>query len=217
VLITGDPLRARYIAETILTEVNCYNEIRGMLGYTGLYKGKRVSVQGTGIGIPSTALYLHELIHEYGVQKVIRMGTCGGIQPDLQLHQLILVTEAYTDSTTNLLYQTDLNAPAKANSALLQQAKEIALQLSISVIEGPVFSTDLFYNDDAHRWDKWQRRGLLAIEMESSILYNMAAKNNIQALSILSVSDNVITHTATSPDEREQAKTEMIDLAMELA
>ncbi len=217
VLIMGDPLRARYIAETMLTEVLCYNEIRGMLGFTGMYKGKRVSVQGTGIGIPSTALYLHELIHEYGVQKIMRLGTCGGIQADLQLHQLILVTEAYTDSNTHLLYQPDLNTPAKAYAALLQHATEIALQRSISVIQGPVYSTDLFYHDDVHRWDTWQQRGLLAIEMESNILYNMAAKNNIQALSILSVSDNVITHTTTSPDDREQAKTEMIELAMELA
>ena len=217
VLIMGDPLRARYIAETMLTEVLCYNEIRGMLGFTGMYKGKRVSVQGTGIGIPSTALYLHELIHEYGVQKIMRLGTCGGIQADLQLHQLILVTGAYTDSNTHLLYQPDLDTPAKANAALLQHATEIALQRSISVIQGPVYSTDLFYHDDEHRWDTWQQRGLLAIEMESNILYNMAAKNNIQALSILSVSDNVITHTTTSPDDREQAKTEMIELAMELA
>ncbi|MBK9104787.1 MAG: purine-nucleoside phosphorylase, partial [Saprospiraceae bacterium] len=203
VLIMGDPLRARYIAESILTEVHCYNEIRGMLGFTGMYKGKRVSVQGTGIGIPSTALYLHELIHEYGVQKIMRLGTCGGIQPDLQLHQLILVTEAYTDSSTHLLYQPDLDTPAKANGALLHQAKQIALQQSIQVIEGPVFSTDLFYSDDEQRWDTWQQRGLLAIEMESNILYNMAARNNIQALSILSVSDNVITHTSTSSDDRE--------------
>jgi purine-nucleoside phosphorylase len=216
VLIMGDPLRARYIAETILKDVHCYNEIRGMLGFTGMYKGKRVSVQGTGIGIPSTALYLHELIHEYGVQKIMRLGTCGGIQPDLQLHQLILVTEAYTDSNTNLLYLPDLDTPAKANGSLLQQAKEIARQQSIGVIEGPVFSTDLFYSDDEHRWDIWQQRGLLAIEMESNILYNMAANNNIQALSILSVSDNVVTHTTTSPADREQAKTEMIALAMEL-
>ena len=217
VLIMGDPLRARYIAETIMTEVICYNEIRGMLGFTGMYKGKRVSVQGTGIGIPSTALYLHELIHEYGVQKIMRLGTCGGIKADLQLHQLILVTEAYTDSNTNLLYQPGLDTPAKANDELLQQARQIALHQSIPVIEGPVFSTDLFYHDDEHRWNPWQQRGLLAIEMESNILYNMAAKNNIQALSILSVSDNVITHTTTSPDDREQAKTEMIELAMELA
>ncbi len=188
-----------------------------MLGFTGLYKGKRVSVQGTGIGIPSTALYLHELIHEYGVQKIMRMGTCGGIQPGLQLHQLILVNEAYTDSNTHLLYQPDLHTPTKANGALLQHAKEIAIQQSISVKVDPVFSTDLFYSDDSHRWDACQQRGLLAIEMESNIIYNMAAKNNIQALSILSVSDNVITQTTTSPDDREQAKTEMITLAVELA
>jgi purine-nucleoside phosphorylase len=217
VLIMGDPLRARYIAENMLTEVQCYNEIRGMLGYTGTYQGKQISVQGTGIGIPSTALYLHELIHEYGVQKIIRMGTCGGIQPELQLHQLILVTEAYSDSFTHLIYQEDMSASAKADDALLAQAVEIAGQLSIPVIKGAVFSTDVFYSDDENRWDIWQRSGILAVEMESSLLYNMAQKNNIQALSILSVSDNIITHTSTSPTEREQAKNEMIQLALELA
>lgn len=217
VLIMGDPLRARYIAETMLTDAHCYNEIRGMLGFTGMYKGKRVSVQGTGIGIPSTALYLHELIHEYGVQKITRLGTCGGIQPELQLHQLILVTEAYTDSNTHLLYLPDLHTPTKADDKLLQHAREIARQQSIYVIEGPVFSTDLFYSDDVHRWDTWQQRGLLAIEMESNILYNMAAKNNIQALSILSVNDNVITNTSTSARDREEARNEMMKLALELA
>ena len=107
VLITGDPLRAKYIAEKMLSDVHCYTEIRGMLGFTGMYEGKQVSVQGTGIGIPSTALYLHELIHEYGVQKIIRMGTCGGLRPELKLHQLILATEAYTDSCTHHLYHAD--------------------------------------------------------------------------------------------------------------
>jgi purine-nucleoside phosphorylase len=217
VLITGDPLRARYIAEKMLTEVKCYSEIRGMLGFTGMYKDKQVSVQGTGIGIPSTALYLYELIHEYGVQKIMRIGTCGALRSDLQLHQLILATEAYTDSHTHLLYQSDMNVAAEPHGPLLQQARDIAGQYAISVIEGPVFSTDVFYSDDAYRWESWQHRGLLAIEMESNIVYNMARKNNIHALSILSVSDNIISGATTSARDRQEAPGEMMFLALELA
>jgi purine-nucleoside phosphorylase len=217
VLITGDPLRARYMAEHMLTHVKCYNEIRGMYGFTGMYKGRQVSVQGTGIGIPSTALYLHELIQEYGVRKIIRVGTCGALQPDLPLHRLILVTEAYTDSLTNLLYNAEMSAAAKAYEPLLHRAREIARKHVITVANGPVFSTDMFYHDDQHRWDKWRERGVLSIEMETSILYNMARKNNIQALSILSVSDNILTGATTTAIDRQEAAQDMMLLALELA
>jgi purine-nucleoside phosphorylase len=217
VLITGDPLRAAYIAEQMLTDVKCYSEVRGMLGFTGMYRGKQVSIQGTGIGIPSTALYVHELIYEYDVKKIIRIGTCGAIQPVLQLHQLILATEAYTDSNTNLQYHADMHMPSRADPVLLAHAKDIALHHSISALEGPVFSTDIFYSDDSHRWDLWKDRGVLAIEMESSILYAMTAKRNIQALSILSVSDNIVTGATTSASDREKAQEGMMFLAFELA
>jgi purine-nucleoside phosphorylase len=217
VLIAGDPLRARYMAEKMLTEVHCYTEIRGMLGFTGLYHGKRISVQGTGIGIPSTAIYVHELIHAYGVQKIIRIGTCGALQPFLALDQLILVNGAYTDSNTHRLYNADMNSASIADSSLLQQAREIARQRDISVIEGMVFSTDTFYSDDARRWDGWKERGVLAIEMETSILYAMARKYDIKALSILSVSDNIITHAEQTAKDREEASAEMMELAMGLA
>lgn len=217
VLIAGDPLRARYIAEKMMTEVQCYNEIRGMLGFTGLYKGKRVSVQGTGIGIPSTAIYLHELILDYNVEKIIRIGTCGSLQPDLPLDQLILATAAYTDSHTHLLYHADMQSPTTVQSAFLQRAREVAQQQAIAVIEGPVFSTDMFYNEDKHHWDGWRDRGILAIEMETSILYAMARKYNIQALSILSVSDNIITHASQAAAYRQEASDQMMVLGMELA
>ncbi len=217
VLITGDPLRARYIAEQMLSEVRCYSEIRGMLGFTGWYKDNRVSVQGTGIGIPSTALYLHELIHEYGAEKIIRVGTCGALQPHLKIHQLILATAAYTDSGAQHLFPGNIDMPVKADDAMLQQAREIALLQGISIIEGPVFSTDVFYSEDAHRWDQWINRGVLAIEMETNILFNMAVKNNLQALSILSVSDNIITRATTSAGDREHAGSDIMQLAMELA
>lgn len=217
VLIAGDPLRARYVAEKMMTEVRCYTEIRGMLGYTGIYNGKRVSVQGTGIGIPSTAIYVQELIHGYGVKKIIRIGTCGALQPDLPLDQLILATEAYTDSHTHLLYYKDANVAARPDSTLLAKAGEIAYQQGISVVKGSVFSTDMFYHEDPDRWDHWKRCGVLAVEMESSVLYGLALKNHIQALTILTVSDNIMTGTSLSAQNREEASGSMMELAMEIA
>jgi purine-nucleoside phosphorylase len=218
VLIAGDPLRAKYVADTMLTDVMCYNEIRGMLGFTGFYKGKRVSVQGTGIGIPSTAIYIHEFIHSYDVEKIIRIGTCGGIQPALQLDQLILATGAYTDSGTHMLYYSDFSHPVDGSAAMVQQARTAADRLGISATQGLVFSTDMFYrDDDAFRWDKWIEKGVIAVEMETSILYALAEKYSVEALSILSVSDNIITSTKLTPIEREEASREQMVLALEVA
>lgn len=217
VLISGDPLRAKNIAETMLTEVHCYNQVRGMLGFTGYYEGKRVSVQGTGMGIPSTAIYAHELIHEYGVKKLIRVGTCGAIQPQLQLGELILAEAAYTDSGTNQLYFNDPDYLSQAPAQLLQQATETAARLGIAAQKGPVFSTDTFYHPDLNRWEKWIKQGVLAVEMETSIIYTLAALNQIQALSILSVSDNIVTGTLTTAKERETASQDLMKLALEIA
>jgi purine-nucleoside phosphorylase len=217
VLISGDPLRAKYVAEKILTDVICYNEVRGMLGFTGMYNGKRVSVQGTGMGIPSTGIYVHELIHGYGVKKIIRVGTCGALQADLELGTLILAEAAYTDSNTQLLYYDSMEYTPSAGSDILQQARDVAEKNSIEYRQGIVFSTDTFYDETPHRWDPWIKRGVLAIEMETSIIYSLAAKNNIQALSILTVSDNIITNTSTSTKEREQISLQMMKLALEIA
>ena len=217
VLISGDPLRARNIAETMLSEVICYNEIRGMLGFTGFYSGKRVSVQGTGMGVPSTAIYVHELIHEYGVKKIMRIGTCGAIQPYLKLNQLILAEAAHTDSGTNLMHNNSQDFMPEANKSLLEMAKVTAQKFGISAIAGKIFTTDSFYSDDENRWDRSIAEGVLAVEMETSILYTLAAKFNIQALSILSVSDNIVTQAFTTSKEREHASQEMMKLALELA
>ena|SRR6187455_2846651 len=217
VLISGDPLRAKYLAEKMLTDVQCYSEIRNMLGYTGWYKGKLVSVQGTGIGIPSTAIYVHELIVSYGVQKIIRIGTCGALQPHLHLDQLILGISAHTDSSTHLLYYGDMNQSVPCDGALLQQAIDSADKLNILVMPGEIFSTDTFYDEVPHRWDSWTQRGLLAIEMESSILYSLALKFNIKALSILSVSDNIVTHYEQTARDREEASMSQMALALEIA
>ena len=216
VLIAGDPLRAKYIAGKILTDVICYNELRGMLGFTGIYNGKRVSIQGTGMGIPSTAIYVYELIHEYGTKRIIRIGTCGAIQSHLKLGQIILAEAAFTDSTTHLLHHDTLDFATSANVGLLEKALKMAEQHSIETKQGIVFSTDTFYGD-IHRWDPWIERGLLGIEMETSILYTLAAKNNVEALSILTVSDNLITKESSSAKEREEISIHMSKLALEIA
>ena len=217
VLICGDPLRARNIAESMLSDLICYNQVRGMLGFTGLYNGKRISVQGTGMGVPSTAIYVHELIHEYGVKKIMRIGTCGAIQPDLKLNQLILAEAAYTDSGTNLMHNLSQDFMPEASKSLLEAAKLTAQKFGISAISGKIFTTDSFYSDDETRWDKYIAQGVLAVEMETSILYTLTAKYNIQALSILSVSDNIVTQTFTTAKEREHASLEIMKLALELA
>lgn len=217
VVITGDPLRARFIAEHTLKDVVCYTEIRGMLGFTGYYKGKRVSVQGTGIGIPSTALYVHELIHDYGVQRIIRIGTCGAIHPGLMIGQPIMATAAYTDSNTHTHYTSDHHVPSIPDEPLVQATRDIAARIGIPLLEGPVFSTDLFYHPDPLRWTSWQNKGILAVEMESSIIYALAAANHIQALTLLTVSDNILTHSSSSATEREQVNEGMMELAFEVA
>ncbi len=217
VLISGDPLRAKYVAEKMLKETICYNEVRGMLGFTGLYNGKRVSVQGTGMGIPSTAIYVHELIHDYGVKKIIRIGTCGGLQPDLPLGCIILGERAYTDSSTNQLYYGSMDHVNLASPALLQAASEYAASNRIRIRKGSIYSTDTFYGPyDESRWDKWIEQGLLGIEMESSILYTLADVNKIDALSILAVSDNLITKEYFTAKEREEVGLQLIRLALEI-
>jgi purine-nucleoside phosphorylase len=216
VLITGDPLRAKYYAETMLTDFFCYNQVRGMFGYTGKYKSKRISIQGTGIGIPSTALYVHELIHSYRATCIIRVGTCGAIQEDIKLGQIILAKGAATDSKTTIHSKNNKFEPL-ADPWLIQKAQETAYELGIFFRLGNIFSTDLFYSDNPHRWAKYIRQGVLAVDMETSILYTMAEQNKIQSLSILTVSDNILTGEAASAEDREIKTLDMMRLALEIA
>lgn len=216
VFISGDPIRAKNIAQKMFTDIICYNELRGMLGFTGMYNGKRVSIQGTGMGIPSTAIYLHELIHEYGVKNIIRIGTCGAIQKDIKLGQLILAEAAYTDSSTQLRYYNTMDYAPVAGEKLLKKAQEFAEKNSIDIKKGLIFSTDTFYDDNPNRWDNWIKKGVLGVEMETSILYSMAKKNNIQALSLLTVSDNIITHEFSTSKSREEVAQQMMKLALEI-
>ena len=217
VLLPGDPLRARYIAETLLEGAACFNEVRGMLGYTGTYKGKRVSVMGTGMGIPSHSIYVHELIIEYHVRQLIRVGTCGGLLKNMKMGHLILAMSASTDSQVNkLTFQGRDYAPI-ASFELLSKAWQKAKEEGLNVSVGGIFSSDSFYNDDADWWKIWAEYGILGVEMETAALYTLAAKFKVAALSILTVGDNIITGERTSSEERERGFTAMAKLALEIA
>lgn len=217
ILLPGDPLRAKFIAENFLNDAICYNEIRGMYGFTGTYKGKKVSVQGTGMGMPSIGIYSHELITEFGVKNLIRIGSCGSLQENVKMREVILAVSASTDS--NYIHNFDVpgNFAPTANFDLLVKAKHIADEKSIPVIAGNVWSSDIFYNDDPDTWKRWARMGVLAVEMEAAALYMNAARLGANALALLTVSDSLVTHERTTSEEREKTLTDMIEIALDLA
>jgi purine-nucleoside phosphorylase len=217
VLLPGDPLRAKYIAENFLTNTNCYNKVRGMYGYTGTYKGKKVSVQGTGMGVASISIYLNELISSYKVKNLIRIGSCGSMQPEIKIRDVILAMTTSTDSNINKIRFKNLDYAPTANFDLLKKAYDIAIEKDISVKVGSVLTTDTFYHDDPESWKHWAKYGLLAVEMETAALYTLAAKFKVKALSILTVSDSLITHKETSSEEREKTFNQMVEIALELA
>ena len=215
VLLPGDPLRAQHLATNFLEDVHPYSTVRNMLGFTGTYKGTKVSVQGAGMGIPSTSIYVHELIHEYGVKMIIRVGTTGSIQPDISIGDIILAMSASTDSSINRHKFNGMDYAPTADFGLLMRANEKAKHLSIPVRAGSVFSTDVFYNGDPHRYDIWRQHGVLALEMESTALYTLAAGNNVKALTMLTVSDNLITGEVASTEYREKHIEDVARLALE--
>ena len=217
VLLPGDPLRAKYIAEHILKDATCYNEVRGMYGFTGTYKGKRVSVQGTGMGIPSISSYVNELIAEYQASNLIRIGTCGGIQPDMQLRDVILAMTASTDSQINKLRFQGMDFSPTASFPLLKKAYDVAVEKGINVKVGNVLTSDTFYQDDPDYWKFWANYGVLAVEMETAALYTLAAKFHVNALSILTVSDDLVTNQKATSEERQKAVTQMVEIALEVA
>jgi len=219
VLLPGDPLRAKFIADTFLTEVTLYNEVRGMYGFTGYYKGKRISVQGTGMGVPSISIYVNELIRDYDVQKLMRVGTCGALQEDIELKDVILGMAASTDSSLNKIRFDGMDYSPIANFELLDQAYQYALKAGKKVKVGNILTSDIFYNDDylADPFQKWKDFGILAVEMESSALYTLAAKYNRKALTILTVSDHIVKGEFCSAEERQTAFTDMMEIALEIA
>ncbi|MEL4024954.1 purine-nucleoside phosphorylase [Lysinibacillus endophyticus] len=216
ILLPGDPLRAKYIAETFLEDVTCYNEVRNMFGYTGTYKGKRISVQGTGMGVPSISIYATELMQEYNVQKLIRVGTCGAIQKDVKVRDVILAQGASTDSKMNEIIFNGLDYAPIADFDLLLKAYNAGVAAGLNLKVGNIFTADMFYSDESQN-EKLARYGVLAVEMESAALYTLAAKFGRKALSVLTVSDHIITGEVTTSEERQTTFNDMIVVALEAA
>lgn len=217
VLMPGDPLRAKWIAQTFLKDAVCYNEVRGMLGYTGTYKGRRVSVQGSGMGIPSAMIYYHELINDYGVENLIRVGTAGSYQKDIGVKDIVLAMAASTTSGINNSRFINADYSPTANFDLLMKAALYAGERQIPVKAGNVLSADEFYEDNPEDYKLWARYGVLCVEMEAAGLYTIAAKYGVKALAILTISDSLVTGEKASAEARETSFNDMVDIALHIA
>ena len=217
VLLPGDPKRAKWIAENYLENAFCYTDIRGMLGFTGTYKGKKVSVQGTGMGIPSISIYITELMKDYGVKNLIRVGSAGSYQKDVKVRDVVIAMSASTDSNINNRRFNGGNYSPTANFELFRTALKVAEEKNIKIKAGNVLTSDEFYNDNSGYYKKWADFGVLAVEMETAGLYTLATKYEAKALSILTISDSLVSPEITSAEEREKTFSEMIELALETA
>lgn len=217
ILLPGDPLRAKFIAETYLEDPVEFNSVRNMLGYTGTYKGKKVSVMGTGMGVPSMGIYSYELIHFYGVKNLIRVGSCGAFHKDLKLYDIIFAMGACTNSNYAHQYNLPGTFSAIASWELLSKAKEIADTKGVDVTVGNILTGDVFYSPNKDDYQEWAGMGLLAAEMETYALYCNAAAAGVNALTILTVSDSIVLEQETTPEEREKSFTKMMEIALELA
>lgn len=217
ILLPGDPLRAKWIAETFFEDAVCFNKVRNMFGYTGTYNGKRISTMGTGMGVPSISIYAHELINDYGVKNLIRVGSAGSYQKHVKIRDIVLAMAASSNSGVNELRFGGADYAPTASFSLLQKAVEAAKTKNISLKAGNVFTSDEFYADDFETYKKWSKFGVLCVEMETAGLYTVAAKHNVDALSILTISDSLVTGERTSSLERETTFKEMIEIALELA
>ena len=217
VLLPGDPLRAQLVGEAWLTDAVCHNRVRGALGYTGRYRGTPVSVQATGMGMPSCAIYVHELLAGYGARVLIRIGTCGALQPDLALGDVVLAMSASTDSAMNHHRFGGMDFAPTASFDLLRRAAELAADGPRPPRVGSVVTSDTFYAARDDWWRVWAEHGVLAAEMETAAIYTLAARAGARALSILTVSDHVLTGEHASAEERQRGYTRMIELALALA
>ncbi len=216
VLMSGDPLRAKYIAETYLEKPKVFNEVRNMLGYTGIWKGERVSVMGSGMGIPSISIYVEELCRFYGVQRIMRVGTCGAIQEHLALKDLVIAVSACTDSAVNSARFFGASYAPTADFPMAVRAAELAKQRGMNFHAGTVVSTDIFYAHEGDlSWKVWADYGALCLEMETAGLYTIAAKHKVRALTVLTVSDSLVSKQAASSKERERSYTGMMETALD--
>ncbi len=217
VLMPGDPLRAKFVAETYLTDAVCFNTIRNMLGYTGKYKGKRVSVMGSGMGVPSMGIYAYELYKYFGVESIIRIGTTGGLPEDVRLRDVILAMAASTNSNFAVQYNFPGTIAPAADFGLLEKAVLSARAKKLNVRVGSVFTSDMFYNADPGANEAFRRMGMLAVEMETAGLYLTAMAAGKKALSILTVSDHIFTGEGLSAQERQESFRDMMEIALETA
>lgn len=218
VLLPGDPQRAKFIAETFLTDIKCYNEVRGMLGYTGYFNGKRISVQGTGMGMPSISIYGTELIDEYGVESLVRIGSCGSIQENVDLMDVILAMSACTDSGMNKNRFNGNDFAPTANFELLRNAWEAAEKNNLNFHVGSILTSDFFYEENhlVDQFSIWKNYGVLAVDMEAAALYSIAAKYRKKALTILTVSDHLLKKQSISSEDRLNSFKDMINIALQL-
>ncbi len=217
VLLPGDPLRAKHIAETFLEDVKQFNTVRNMFGFTGTYNGKEVSVMGSGMGMPSIGIYSYELIKFYGVKKLMRVGSCGAMQPNLNLYDLVFGMSASTNSNYLHQYKLPGTFASCCSFNLLQKAVNLAEKKEVPYHVGNILSSDVFYDDDNESWKKWAKMGVLAVEMEAAALYANAARAGVDAFTILTVSDSLVTHEQTTSKERQTAFTNMMEIALEIA
>lgn len=217
VLLPGDPKRAKWIAENYLENAFCYTDIRGMLGFTGTYKGKKVSIQGTGMGIPSISIYITELMKDYGVKNLIRVGSAGSYQEDIKVRDVVIAMSVSTNSNINNRRFNGANFSPTVNFELFRMALKVAEEKNIKIKAGNVLTSDEFYSDNSDYYKRWADFGVLAVEMETAGLYTLAAKYKAKALSILTISDSLVSPEITSADEREKTFSEMIELALETA
>ena len=216
VLMPGDPLRAKYIAERYLTDVQTFNTIRNMLGFTGLYQGEKVSVMGSGMGMPSIGIYSYELFHEYDVETIIRVGSCGAFQDDIHVMDIVIGQAACTNSSYAAQFNTPGFIAPIASFDLLQRAADLAKERKLRCHVGNILSSDTFYNDDPTFNDRWRRLGVLAVEMEAAALYLNAMRAGKKALCLLTVSDHLYRDEALSAEERQTSFHQMMELALDL-
>jgi purine-nucleoside phosphorylase len=216
VLLPGDPLRAKWIAETYLEDAKCYSNVRNMFGFTGTYRGVSVSVQGSGMGMPSASIYYHELLSDYGARVLIRVGSCGALTEELQLRDVVAASASSTDSAMNRVRFDGLvdYAPV-ASFELLRTAVDVAAARNLPMHVGQVFAADAFYTDRPDLFDRLAAYGVLAVEMESAALYTLAARFRARALTLLTVSDHIKTGASTSAHEREQTFAHMVETALD--
>jgi purine-nucleoside phosphorylase len=218
VLLPGDPMRAKWIAETYLEDPKCYTEVRGMLGFTGTWQGVRVSVQGSGMGMPSASIYTHELINEYGVQSVIRIGSCGAIRDELNLGDVIAAIGSATDSNMNRFrFDGLIDYAPVADFGLLRTAVDVAEQRGIGIRVGPILAADAFYTDRPDLYDTLADYGVLAVEMESAAIYTIAARYGAKALTVLTVSDHIKRGEKMDSAGRERGFGNMAEIGLDTA